>query len=124
MYLLDTHIILWWLENPKQLKKEAREIISARRNPVIVSAVSIWEMTIKASLGKLTLPENPAPLLREEGFSLLLVSAEHAWAVHELPAHHKDPFDRLLIAQAIKENLQIITRDKQFCLYQVRITEG
>ena len=108
--LLDTHLLLWAVADPRKLPPGARNRIDAAE--VYVSAVSIWEVSIKAALGKLS--ADPAELLAEiepAGFTLLPVSGEHAAAVARLPAVHTDPFDRMLVAQAKTEPLLLLTND-------------
>jgi len=108
--LLDTHLLLWAVADPRKLPPGARNRIDAAE--VYVSAISIWEVSIKAALGKLS--ADPAELLAEiepAGFTLLPVSGEHAAAVARLPAVHTDPFDRMLVAQAKTEPLLLLTND-------------
>jgi len=116
--LLDTHVLLWWLaEEPIQAK--AREAIENPRSAVCVSAASAWEMGIKVGLGKLRPPERLSTRLSEERFTPLPVTVEHGLRVGELPLLHKDPFDRLLVAQAQLEGLTIVTRDPRIAAYDV-----
>lgn len=116
--LLDTHVLLWWLgEEP--ITREARAAIESAKNPVCVSAASAWELGIKIGLGKLEPPERLSYRLSEERFLPLPVTIEHGLRVGELPPHHKDPFDRLLVAQAQLEGLTIVTRDPRIALYDV-----
>ncbi len=113
--LLDTHTFLWWSANDPQLSGAARGAIASGDNDVYVSAVNGWEISIKARLGKLPLPEEPAKfmtrLMSRHGFAALPITLAHA--VHEfgLPPHHADPFDRLLVAQAQLEDLVLVTND-------------
>lgn len=116
--LLDTHVLVWWLDDAP-IEREARAAIENAKNPVCVSAASTWELGIKIGLGKLTPPEHLAYRLGEERFTALPVSIEHGLRVGELPLHHKDPFDRLLVAQAQLEGLTIVTRDPRIALYDV-----
>ena len=109
--LLDTHVLLWALTDDERLGPEAREAITDRRNLVCVSAASAWEITIKAALGKLRAPADLAVALRAAGFEPLAISVDHAVAVGHLPDHHRDPFDRILLAQAITEGLTLVSRD-------------
>lgn len=120
-YLIDTHVLIWWLEDQQKLSKVAHEIISIPTNEIVVSAASLWEMAIKTRLGKLRTPNDPIERIREEAFTLLDIQPIHAWNVRNIPTHHQDPFDHLLIAQAIHENLPIITRDQFFDLYPIKI---
>ena len=114
--LLDTHLLLWAVSEPRKLPKEARRLIDEAE--VFVSAASIWEVGIKAALGKLA--ADPSELLAEvepAGFHLLPVGGDHAAAVSLLPALHKDPFDRMLIAQAKTEPLLLLTNDAALPAY-------
>lgn len=117
--LLDTHVLLWWLDNPGQLSEAAREAIACSTNVVYVSAVSAWEMVIKKALGKLDAPENLGEVLRECHFTPLPITVAHALAVQALPILHRDPFDRMLVAQALAEGMTIVTRDPQVLRYNV-----
>jgi PIN domain nuclease of toxin-antitoxin system len=117
--LLDTHVLLWALETPDSLKAEARGAIEHPRNPVLVSTASTWEMGIKIALGKLRVPNDLVAQLREKRFTALPVTVEHGLQVGELPLLHKDPFDRLLVAQAQLEGLTIVTRDPRIAQYDV-----
>jgi PIN domain nuclease of toxin-antitoxin system len=123
--LLDTHVWLWWLTSPELLSPPAHDVLKRGSNELILSAASCWEIAIKHSLGKLKLPESPDRLIprtaAEGGVELLPVSPAHALRVASLPLHHRDPFDRLLIAQAQAENLAIVTRDPMFKLYDVGV---
>jgi len=109
--LLDTHALLWWLEDSSELSAAARAEISEPRNLVYVSAVSLWEIVIKRSLGKLDMPDDWVDSVREEPFRRLEVTWEHAIHLGTLPPFHRDPFDRLLISQAAVEGLVLVTRD-------------
>ena len=111
MLLLDTHVVLWWLDDPAALDAPARRLIADPRNRVFVSAAVAWEITIKRQLGKLDAPDNLETALTEERFQHLPITVRHVLAVAELPAIHGDPFDRIQIAQARLEGLTIVTRD-------------
>jgi PIN domain nuclease of toxin-antitoxin system len=117
--LLDTHALLWALEAPASLRPDARAAIENPRNPVLVSTASAWEMGVKVSVGKLRAPHDLAAQLREKRFTTLPVTLEHGLRVGELPLLHKDPFDRLLVAQAQLEGLTIVTRDPRIAAYDV-----
>ncbi len=123
--LLDTHILLRWLADEPSLGDRARGAIADARNGVWVSAASAWEVAIKSSLGRLHLPGPAAEVLptalADNDFSPLPISVDHALRVSELPRHHADPFDRILIAQAIAESLTIVTADAIFDRYPVPI---
>lgn len=118
--LLDTHVAIWALIEVKRLGDQARELIANPDNAVYVSAASVWEIAIKHSLGRKAVPFSGSDALRyfsEAGFEWLDVSAQHAAASGELPPHHTDPFDRLLVAQALTEPLRLITHDKTLAPY-------
>lgn len=117
--LVDTHAVLWWLTDDPALSPTAREALADPATEPLVSAASIWEIAIKRSLGKLAAPDDLPGRIAGEGFAGLPVSAEHAWHVRTLPPHHDDPFDRLLIAQALVERLPVITTDARFGAYGV-----
>ncbi|TXL76710.1 type II toxin-antitoxin system VapC family toxin [Vineibacter terrae] len=119
--LLDTHSLIWLLDSPEVLRPQAREAIAEPQNDVLVSIASVWEAAIKARTGKLTLPANFVLAIRESGIQILGITEEHALAAAGLPMHHKDPFDRMLIAQAAIEELTLITRDANMPLYGVPI---
>jgi len=119
--LLDTHVLLWALTDDPSLSAAARAAIVDGRNRVVVSAVSAWEITIKRSLGKLRAPADLAEEVAAHRFTPLAVSLEHALAVGALPDLHRDPFDRLLVAQAGVEGLTIVTRDRAIARYDVDV---
>ncbi|MFO1126918.1 MAG: type II toxin-antitoxin system VapC family toxin [Rhodospirillales bacterium] len=123
--LLDTHVLLWWLSDDTRLGDQARGAIADARSRVWVSAASAWEVVIKAALGRLELPGPPAEVvpaaLTENDFTPLPISIEHALGVGHLPAVHSDPFDRILIAQAIAERLTLVTADVIFARYPVPV---
>ncbi len=119
-YLLDTHTILWWLDDPAQLSPEAREAISDADSFVYVSAAVAWEMAIKKSIGRLDIPSNLPEALRSDSIEVLDINIHHALAVGDLPMLHQDPFDRIQIAQANLEDLKLITRDQKIQQYKVK----
>ena len=119
--LLDTHVVLWWLDDPGLLSKDAREAIAEPANEVFVSAVVAWEIAIKRGLGKLTAPPDLEAAIQACGFQQLPVSVAHALATESLPMHHRDPFDRMLIAQALAEGATIISRDPDIGNYGVSL---
>jgi PIN domain nuclease of toxin-antitoxin system len=116
-FLLDTHLLLWWLSNSPLLPAQARQLIGDPGNTVFVSAVSLWEVWLKSSIGKLCVPSSFAEKLAAEAFESLPLRAEHTPAVAMLEWHHRDPFDRMLIAQAKSENLVLLTADKALAAY-------
>ena len=123
--LLDTSVLLWWLAGHERLGPGAVARIADPANDVLVSAVSAWEIAIKAGIGKLSVPPNPGDWLPRElaanGFTPLPVLVEHALAVFDLPQYHADPFDRLLIAQARCEQLALLTGDARLSAYPVEV---
>lgn len=124
-FLLDTHTLLWFLEGKPELSNVARMTIESPVNVKWVSVATLWEIAVKMNLGKLTLLKPFSELGRQldiNGFQLLSVEFSHTLTYCTLPLHHRDPFDRLLIAQAITENLTVLTRDPQFKLYPVPIS--
>ncbi|MBC8136685.1 MAG: type II toxin-antitoxin system VapC family toxin [Fibrella sp.] len=122
--LLDTHTFLWWLANDPQLSDLARDTIRNPTNYIFVSPASAWEIAIKCGTGKLTLPELPPTYVTSRilanGFEPLPITIEHVLQTYHLPFHHRDPFDRLLIAQSIVEDMPIISVDAVFASYPVR----
>ncbi len=123
--LLDTHAFIWWATDDPSLTDAAREIISNPENEIFLSAVSTWEMAIKIAIGKMTLAlpldQFVGSQLTQYRFAPLPVTYDHTYCVSSLPHHHRDPFDRLLIAQAMTENLVLLTADGQFPQYGVAI---
>jgi PIN domain nuclease of toxin-antitoxin system len=117
--LLDTHVLLWWLFGDPRLTPAMRVAIADPGSAVAVSAVSAWEMAIKAALGKLALPDGLARRLEHEGFDPLPVTVEDGLTAGALPRHHGDPFDRMLIAQATRRGLIVVTSDRRFAGYGV-----
>lgn len=118
-YLLDTHILVWWLFDDKQLDKKIKDIINDENNQIYVSSITIWEIILKKSLKKLKAPDNLLEILESNNFEFLSMIPEHAIYVEHLPKIHKDPFDRLLIAQCIMENLTFITKDNMIKKYDI-----
>jgi PIN domain nuclease of toxin-antitoxin system len=119
--LLDTNVLLWALTNPQRLSAAAAEAIEDIENRVYLSVVSPWELSIKASLGNLPALEDLGPKLDEMHCDLLPIALPHAKAIQSLPHHHRDPFDRMLVAQAQIEGLTIVTSDRQIRRYQVAV---
>ncbi len=124
-YLLDTHAFLWWLDDDRRLAASARGVIAAPSNEIFVSAASIWEIAIKTAVGKLKMrgdhARRLADLVSACGFAELMVSARHAAGVRDLPFHHTDPFDRLLIAQARAETLTMLSVDPEMSRYGIDV---
>ncbi len=119
--LLDTHVILWTLTTSGSIRSEARDVLGATDTRRVVSVASLWEIAIKRAIGRLSAPEDLPEYLARTRHEILPVSAAHAWSVSGLPPHHRDPFDRLLVAQAIAEDIPLITHDRQLERYDVRI---
>jgi PIN domain nuclease of toxin-antitoxin system len=121
--LLDTHVWLWWMAEPKRLSSRAIKHMRSEGVALVLSVASLWEISIKWSLGKLPLPAPPDQLLPEQialdGIALLEIQPRHALAVARLPLHQKDPFDRLLAVQAVAEGLPFLSGDEIFDAYGV-----
>ena len=123
-FLLDTHVVLWALAEPAKLARPARSALEDAQNEVLVSVVSAWEIAIKRALGKLAAPDDLEAAIRMQGFEPLLLTFHYAAQAGGLPHHHRDPFDRMLIAQAQAEGLILVTRDSNIPLYGVRTLAG
>lgn len=123
--LLDTHIFIWWADQPERLSPAALSALEDEANELLLSVASIWEMQIKIQLGKLKLSLPLKELLKNQqetnDLTFLPVTLTHVLALEALPSHHKDPFDRLLIAQSLEEELTIVTADSQFPAYSVKL---
>lgn len=121
--LIDTHVLLWWLEDDAQLSRRARLVISGQSERILVSTASAWECAVKVPTGKLPqaapVLANFRSILHREGFHLLNISLEHVLAAGALPHFHGDPFDRMLIAQALLEGTALVSKDKEFDQYGV-----
>lgn len=120
-YLLDTHVFLWTVGDPKRLGKKAAAAIRDTNHAVFVSAVTSVEIAVKSALGKLEAPEDLEDEIGFRGFSHLPLQYRHGVGLRSLPLHHLDPFDRMLITQAMLEGLTIITHDRKFEAYPVEI---
>lgn len=125
MGILDTHVFLWWIADDPQLPDHIRSIISNSNNDLFLSAASCWEMTIKAQLGKLKLPDKPERYIPEQmavnTVQGLPIQITHALHIYNPPCHHRDPFDRMIVAQSQVERLPIITSDPLIAKYKVRV---
>lgn len=119
--LPDTHAALWLLSADERLSRRADRLLTEASNEVLLSAAVVWEVAIKRSLGKLDAPEDFARVLLRAGAEPLAVSVEHSEAVGALPWHHRDPFDRLLVAQAALERAALVTSDERLRAYDVRV---
>ena len=123
-FLLDMHVLLWWLSDDPRLGVKCRALISDGRNQVFVSAATTWEMSIKAAIGKLKAPEDMDAVVEDEGFDKLPISLYHGQLAGSLPPLHQDPFDRMLIAQAQAEGLILITADDNIRQYSLRTCDA
>ncbi len=121
--LLDTHVFIWWDAEPARLSARVRSLLADPANELLLSVASIWEMQIKAQMGKLSLRLALADLIREQqetnGLQLLSIDPHHVLALDSLPLHHKDPFDRMLLAQSQTDGLMFLTADSAFAAYGV-----
>jgi PIN domain nuclease of toxin-antitoxin system len=118
--LLDTHVALWAITDSPKLSQKARTLICAPRSTIWVSAASLWEIAIKRSLARSNMPVTSSEaleLFEEAGYRILAIEAEHTTAVEQLPPHHQDPFDRILIAQALVTPMRLLTRDAALSKY-------
>lgn len=120
-YLLDTHALLWWLAEPDALAPEARAIIRDAGTAIFFSAAGAWEMAIKRALGRLSFPPDLAEMLDANAIEVLPITLAHALAVGDLPHHHRDPFDRIMVAQAKVEGLALVTRDPLMRVYDIAL---
>lgn len=116
---MDTHVLLWWLQDSSRLPSAMRTAITEAE--VSVSAASVWEMSIKAALGKLDMPDDLLEEMQRQGFTELAITASDGLAAGALPRHHDDPFDRLLVAQARRRDLLLVTADRRLAAYDVRV---
>ena len=123
--LLDTHIFIWWADQPERLSPDALSALEDEANELLLSVASVWEMQIKIQLGKLKLSLPLKELVKNQqdtnDLRVSPVALTHVLALDSLPFHHKDPFDRLLIAQCMAEGLTIVTADSQFSAYSVKL---
>lgn len=119
--LLDTHVLLWWLADSPKFPPTFRDRIADPESPCFVSAATVWEIGIKRTIGKLEAPSELITILAEEGFNGLAMTLAHAEAASNLPLYHRDPFDRMLIAQGQVESLTIATLDGNFSQYGVAL---
>ena len=121
--ILDTHVFLWWINDDKRLSSRARDVISDGTNELFVSAATGWEITIKVQIGRLELPQDPEHFLPQQlkanAFKILPIEMAHALHVFSLPDHHRDPFDRILVAQAQVEDMPILSADPNIKKYQI-----
>jgi PIN domain nuclease of toxin-antitoxin system len=125
--LLDTHVFIWWADDPEKLSPAALAALEDEANELLLSVASVWEMQIKIQLGKLKLGLPLKELIKNQqetnNLTVSPVALPHVLALEALPFHHKDPFDRLLIAQSIEEDLTLVTADSQFSAYSVKLLQ-
>ncbi|MHA6616564.1 type II toxin-antitoxin system VapC family toxin [Pseudonocardia sp. DLS-67] len=119
--LVDSHVLLWWLQADPRLAAAAAEAMEDGDNALYLSAASVWELSIKQSIGKLRVDVDLRSHAMEQGFTELPVTGAHATAARDLPFHHKDPFDRMLVAQAAVEGLTLVTADDALVAYGVPV---
>lgn len=122
--LIDTHILIWFLEGNNSLLNSHQQIIANSSNEILLSIASLWEIAIKISIGKLTLSRPLKDVIKQidsENIEILPISPEHTLQVSTMPFHHRDPFDRIIIAQCQVENLPIISNDKNFSDYSIKL---
>lgn len=126
--LLDTHVWLWWLTAPEKLGDRTREYLADSGNELFLSAATSWELAIKHGIGRIRLPEDPKQFvlsrLERDRIDPLPITHLHALKVAELPHHHRDPFDRILVAQALEESLLLCSVDHEIARYEVDILDG
>jgi PIN domain nuclease of toxin-antitoxin system len=119
--LVDAHALLWALGAPDELSDEARSALASPANDVLVSAASIWEISIKQALGKLRAPSALVPAIEKLGFAVVPIVGQDAEQAGALPMHHRDPFDRMLVAQAGRLEATLVSRDRAFDVYDVPV---
>ncbi len=123
-YLLDTHTLIWFLENDPRLSSKSKELIEDNYNDIFVSVVSLWEINIKISIGRLSLTKSLSDIIRELErlyIEILPLRNEHIVGIGKLPFHHRDPFDRMLISQSLSEILPLISKDENIQLYNADV---
>ena len=120
-YLIDTHILLWYLAGDNSLSHNLLSIIEDKNNEILVSVVVLWEILIKKNIGKLVVPDGIEIYIEKSGFEFISLNVEHVINLSGLENHHKDPFDRMLIAQAVAEDISIISTDSQISKYKVNV---
>jgi PIN domain nuclease of toxin-antitoxin system len=120
-FLVDTHALLWALGEPSTLSREARDALADPSNLIVVSSASLWECAIKASIGKLNLPEDFFDSIPQAGYEVMPIGISHLNVYRTLPMHHRDPFDRILVAQARANALTLISRDPDIAKYDVAV---
>jgi len=122
--LLDTHALIWALAEPERLTERARQAVEDPANEIFVSSASLWEIAIKTGDGKLSVPDDLERALFAVGFQPLDIRFPHVRRLRQLPMHHRDPFDRILVAQALQEELTLVTRDQRIPAYGTAVLEA
>lgn len=122
--LLDTHALLWSLHDPSKLSEKSRRALHDGENSVYFSPASIWEIAIKCSKKRLSVEGDLTEAIKASEFLELPVNSQHAWQVRQLAWHHSDPFDRMLVAQAIEESMTLVTRDYILTSYPIKVMEA
>ena len=117
--LLDTHVLLWWRDDSPRLSARSRAEIGDPSNEVLVSTATLWEIVIKRALGKLSFPDDLEDVIREESFGIIPITFQHLRRVELLPELHRDPFDRMLVAQALTEGTPLVTNDRAVLAYGI-----
>ena len=120
-FLIDTHVLLWALSDSNKLKKSIVELIEDENNVILVSIATLWELQIKESINKIKLPANFFGSLNQSGYEILPITIQHLETLKILPMYHRDPFERMLIAQANTDKLKLITQDSDICKYEVQV---
>ena len=118
--LLDTHILIWWLSQERRLSQTEIDLITDSDNLIFVSAVTAWEIAVKKMIGKLEAPDDLPAALAINNFLELPITIEHSQKLYQLPLHHNDPFDRMMVAQSMSEDLTFMTRDAKIAFYDIR----
>ena len=121
--LIDSHVFIWWSDASRALSTSIRNVLSDPRNEILISIAGVWELTIKISSGKLTLSDDLEAMLAAQGFSVLPITFPHLRHLGSLPRHHRDPFDRMMIAQALAEGIPVATADRRFAAYGLQIVQ-
>ena len=123
--LLDTHAFLWWIRDDPRLSRRARELVTSGRNELFLSVTCVWEIFTKTQTGKLHLPESPQKFVAEQltanNIHVLPLTLDHVFRLEQLPLHHRDPFDRILIAQSLEEEFPILSADPLLKNYSARL---
>lgn len=119
--LLDSHVFLWWIDDPERIATPVRDAIADGRNDVHLSLASVWELAIKIGAGKLAVPIPLAEMVQRSEIPVLPIAFDHVIAAGALPPHHRDPIDRLMVSQALAEGLTVATRDPVFSKYGIAV---